>query len=61
MPSLSETLSSRMVAARIDPNATVTTRSKAFILESVRFPVALSKITSATYAEVPTTATRTKS
>ena len=37
-PSAKVTSLDRMIVANVEPRATVTTRSKAFILESVRFP-----------------------
>ncbi len=40
--------------ARVEPSATVTTRSKAFILDSVRLPEIRSSRTSAAYASTST-------
>ena len=45
-PSISETSELRTTVARTEPSATVTTRSKAFSLESVRLPETRRKATS---------------
>src|SRR5690606_7452267 len=45
--------------ASVDPSATVTTKSKAFHFDSVRFPVTRSNSTSVVYASTPTTSVRT--
>lgn len=57
-PSASVTSLEVSTDARVEPSATVTTRSNAFIFESVRFPETRSSATSATYAAVPWTTTR---
>jgi hypothetical protein len=47
-PSASATSSDRSTVASVEPSATVTTRSKAFIFASVRFPKTRSSATSPT-------------
>lgn len=60
-PSASATsLDSRTVAS-VEPIATVTTRSKAFIFDSVRLPEMRSKNTRDRYASVPMRAMRSRS
>ena len=46
------------MVASVDPNDTVTMRSKAFIFARVRFPDILKNTTNATYARIPTTVVR---
>ena len=57
-PSASATVFDSNVVARVEPNATVTTRSKAFSLASERFPLTRNISTNARYAATPTIATR---
>jgi hypothetical protein len=54
MPSTKETVLWSKTVARMDPSATVTTRSKAFSLDRVLFPEMRRKATSARYAITPT-------
>ena len=46
------------MVAKVEPKETVTTRSKAFSLDSVRLPLIRSMKISAGYATEPTTSTR---
>ncbi len=57
-PSASATSSDSRMVASVDPSATVTIRSKAFIFASVRFPATRTRAISATYARAPTTSVR---
>ena len=50
----------RSMVANVDPSATVTTKSKAFILERVRLPVILRTRITAAYASIPITAVRAR-
>jgi hypothetical protein len=47
-PSVQETFLSRKIVASVEPSATVTTRSKALSLASVRFPEVLKMTTTVT-------------
>jgi hypothetical protein len=48
------------MVASVNPSATVTTRSNAFIFANVRLPLTRSSTTRALYANNPTTSTRTR-
>ena len=50
----------RRTVASVEPRATVTTRSNAFIFDSVRFPESRRNATNVTYASTPTTRVRNK-
>src|SRR5690606_5740014 len=60
-PSLNDTSRDSRMVARVEPMATVMTRSKAFSFDSVRLPEIPSRTRSARYAGAPTATTRTRS
>jgi hypothetical protein len=59
IPSVRGTLRWTRIEARMDPRATVTTRSKALSLANVRFPEIRRMETRPRYARKPTTRVRT--
>jgi hypothetical protein len=60
-PSASDTSLDGSTVARVEPIATVTTRSKAFIYDKVRLPEIRNNSTRNEYAKVPMTRMRSKS
>ncbi len=59
IPSASATSLDNSTVASVEPSATVTTKSKAFIFVSVRFPAARSNRINAAYAQTAVTAVLT--